>query len=98
VLEERAVIAATRSQANRLANADHANLVRTSRAAHVQLEAIQHLRAAGELEALDDDLQAAAGLRLRYPTLALSQLAARSGISKPSLARRLAALVTLAEE
>ncbi|MDX6472545.1 MAG: cell division protein WhiA, partial [Gaiellaceae bacterium] len=34
VLEERSVLAATRSDANRLANADHANLVRTSRAAH----------------------------------------------------------------
>ena len=97
-LEERAVIAATRSRANRLANADHANLVRTSRAAHLQLEAIQRLRTAGELDTLDDELQAVAGLRLRYPTLALSQLAARSGISKPRLARRLAALVALANE
>ena len=32
-LEERAVVAETRSRANRLANADHANLVRTSRSA-----------------------------------------------------------------
>jgi hypothetical protein len=32
-LEEQAVLAATRADANRLANADHANLVRTSRAA-----------------------------------------------------------------
>ena len=35
--EERAVVGETRSIANRLANADHANLVRTSRAAHRQL-------------------------------------------------------------
>ena len=32
-LEERAVVAETRGRANRLANADHANLVRTSRSA-----------------------------------------------------------------
>ncbi len=40
-LEEHAVVAATRAQANRLANADEANLVRTAAAAHRQLEAIR---------------------------------------------------------
>ena len=40
-LEEHAVVAATRAQANRFANADEANLVRTARAAHDQLEAIR---------------------------------------------------------
>src|SRR3712207_8577385 len=40
----------TRARANRLANADHANLVRTSRAAHRQLQAVQRLERAGELE------------------------------------------------
>src|SRR5205807_1257598 len=49
LFEERAVIAATRSRANRLANADHANLVRTSRAAHDQLRAVERLRRSGEL-------------------------------------------------
>jgi DNA-binding protein WhiA len=97
-LEERAVMTGTRARANRLANADHANLVRTTRAAHAQLQAIQRLRAAGDLETLDADLQDAAGLRLRYPTQPLSQLSARSGIPKPSLARRLAAIVALAQE
>ena len=37
--EERSIVAAARAEANRLANADHANLVRTSRAAQEQLEA-----------------------------------------------------------
>ena len=41
VLEERSVVSAIRADANRLANADHANLVRTSRAAHAQLEALR---------------------------------------------------------
>src|SRR5439155_20279318 len=36
VFEEQAVLCATRAAANRLANADHANLVRPSRAAHSQ--------------------------------------------------------------
>ena len=43
VLEESSVLSAIRADANRLANADHANLVRTSRAAHAQLEAVRRL-------------------------------------------------------
>jgi cell division protein WhiA len=97
-LEERAVMAATRAGANRLANADHANLVRTSRAAHAQLEAIRRLRLSGSLAGLDEAVQNAAGLRERYPTLPLSELASRSGVAKPTLARRLAALVAAAAE
>jgi len=42
-LEERAVVAETRSRANRLANADHANLVRTNRSARRQIAAIGRL-------------------------------------------------------
>src|SRR5436190_2085349 len=97
-LEERAVMATTRAQANRLANADHANLVRTGRAAHAQLEAIRILRQRGELERLDAAVQEAAGLRERYPTLPLSELAQRSGVPKPTLARRLGRLLAAAGE
>ena len=45
--EERSVVAAARSEANRLANADHANLVRTSRAAQEQLEAVRRSSGTG---------------------------------------------------
>src|SRR4051812_22174009 len=62
-LEERAVVAATRAQANRLANADEANLVRTARAAHRQLEAIRTLDPAS----LPGALAEMAELRLRHP-------------------------------
>ena len=44
-LEERSVVAEMRAEANRLANADHANLVRTARAAQRQLDAARRLRA-----------------------------------------------------
>jgi DNA-binding protein WhiA len=97
-LEERAVLAGTRAHANRMANADHANLVRASNAAHAQLAAIQLLRERGDLDALDPDLQDAAGLRVRYPTLSLRELATRSGMTKPTLARRLALVVAAAAE
>jgi DNA-binding protein WhiA len=97
-LEERAVVAETRSRANRLANADHANLVRTGRSARRQLAAVERLRADDELHALPDELQAVAELRLRHPTASLRELAARSDppASKAAIHRRLRSLEELA--
>ena len=98
-LEERAVVAETRGRANRLANADHANLVRTSRSARRQLAAVERLRAGDELATLPDALREAAELRLRHPTASLRELAARAepSASKAALHRRLRALEELAE-
>ena len=89
--EERSVVAAARSEANRLANADHANLVRTSRAAQEQLEALRALERDGALERLPDRLHEVARLRLRYPQLPLRELAAKCEppSSKASVHRRL---------
>jgi cell division protein WhiA len=94
-LEEQAVMAAIRADANRLANADHANLVRTSRAAHAQLEAVRRL----ELDALPDDLREVAELRLRHPTASTAELArrCRPPLSKTSAYRRLRRLQALSE-
>src|SRR5204862_921832 len=75
VFAESTVLAATRSRANRLANADHANLVRTSRAAHEQLRAIDELRRTGALGALPPALREIAELRRRNPTMSLAELA-----------------------
>jgi hypothetical protein len=98
LFEERAVMAATRSRANRLANADHANLVRTSRAAHEQLRAIEHLRLSGELARLPDPLQEIAHLRARHPTLPLRELALKCHppATKAAAHRRLQRLQRLA--
>ena len=98
-LEERAVVAETRERANRLANADHANLVRTSRSARRQLAAVEKLRADDELVALPDPLQEAADLRFRHPTASLRELASRAEppASKAAMHRRLRALEELAE-
>ena len=97
-LEERAVVAATRAEANRLANADHANLVRTSRAAQRQLEALRALDASGALADLPDRLLEVARLRLRYPTHSLRELAAKCDppATKASVHRRLGKLQELA--
>jgi DNA-binding protein WhiA len=98
VFEERAVMAGTRSRANRLANADHANLVRTSRAAHEQLRAVQTLRHTGELAKLPARLQEIAELRERHPTLSLRELAlkCRPPATKAAAHRRLRKLQEIA--
>jgi cell division protein WhiA len=95
VLEERSVVSATRADANRLANADHANLVRTGRAAHAQLEALKRL----DVDALPDDLRELAVLRLRHPTSSIADLArrCRPPVTKASAYRRLRRLQELAE-
>jgi cell division protein WhiA len=97
-LEERAVVATTRSRANRLANADHANLVRASRAAYAQLEAVRRLERSGALEHLPPSLREVADLRVRHPTLSLRELglACRPPAPKASVHRRLRRLVELA--
>jgi DNA-binding protein WhiA len=98
-LEENAVVASTRARANRLANADHANIVRASRAAESQLRAISRLRSDGRLENLPHELREIAELRARNPTLSLGELARRlePPATKAAAHRRLAKLQRLAE-
>ena len=97
--EERAVVGDTRARANRLANADHANLVRTSRAAYQQLEAVRRLDEAGELDRLPESLRQIAELRTRHPTHSLAELARRCDppASKAAAHRRLRRLIELAQ-
>jgi DNA-binding protein WhiA len=98
LFEESAVMAATRSRANRLANADHANLVRTSRAAHEQLRAITRLRRTGDFANLPPQLQEIGELRERHPTFSLRELAlrCRPPATKAAVHRRLQKLQQLA--
>lgn len=96
-LEEESVVAATRASANRLANADHANLVRTTRAAHAQVQAIKRLQADGSLAGLPDPLQEIARLRLTNPTASLRELAAKAHTTKSAAQRRLRKLVDLSQ-
>ena len=99
-LEERAVIATISEDANRRANADHANLVRTSRAAESQLAAIEHLHRRGLLERLPHELREAANLRRRHPSASLTDLALRAdpSASRAALHRRLRRLEALAHD
>jgi cell division protein WhiA len=95
---ESAVVGATRASANRLANADHANLVRTTRAAQGQIAAIERLRRRHELDNLPRELREVALLRLRHPALSLRELGTRCRppTSKASVHRRLRTLERLA--
>jgi len=94
-LEEQSVLAAIRADANRLANADHANLVRTSRAAHAQIEAVRKL----DLDALPDELREIALLRLRHPTASILDIGKRCKppATKATAYRRLRRLQELSE-
>ena len=94
LLEERSVVAAIKADANRLANADHANLVRTGRAAHVQLEALRKL----DVDALPEELRELAVLRIRHPTASIADLArrCRPPVTKASAYRRLRRIQDLA--
>jgi DNA-binding protein WhiA len=98
VFEEQVVMGATKARANRLANADHANLVRTSRAAQAQIRAVRRLERRGGLGSLPPKLAEIARLRLRYPALSLRELAAKCSppATKSTAQRRLSRLVQLA--
>ncbi len=98
-VEEHAVLGAARANANRLTNADQANLVRASRAAHEQLRAVRRLAADRRLETLPPQLREIADLRVRYPSLSLRELATkcRPPATKASAHRRLSRLQRLAE-
>ena len=96
-LRESLVIAAARGDANRRANADHANLVRTSKAAYEQLVSIRHLERMGLMEGLGSELIEAAQLRLQNPSSSLRELAemADPPVTKASMNHRLRRLQDL---
>jgi hypothetical protein len=95
---ERSVVRAAKSHANRLANADHANLLRSSRAAGTQLRAVRRLQRRGALARLPRELQELAELRLAHPSLSLRELGlkCRPAATKATVHRRLQKLVRLA--
>ncbi len=94
-LDEHAVVAGTRADANRLANADEANVKRIVKAAREQLEAIRQL----DLDGLPGKLREIATLRVKHPSLSLTELAAkcRPPITKAAAHHRMTVLRQRAE-
>jgi cell division protein WhiA len=86
-----------RSQANRRANSETANLDKRLRAALQQREAIRRLKAReGRLRSLPPALRDIAELRLAHPQASLRELAELSQLSKSAVANRLRRLVAQA--
>src|SRR5438128_5224147 len=86
-----------RSQANRRANSETANLDKRLRAALQQREAIRRLKARdSRLRSLPPALRDVAELRLAHPRASLRELAEVSELSKSAIANRLRRLVALA--
>ena len=80
-------------------NCDSANLDKAVEAAQEQLEAIRRLRSADLLDKLPDKLKKTAALRLEYPELSLSELAAAFDppVTKSCLNHRLRKIQELAK-
>ena len=89
-----------RGSINRRVNCDAANLDKAVEAAQEQMEAIRRLQAAELLEQLPDKLQETAALRLEYPELSLSELAAEFDppVSKSCMNHRMRRLMEEARE
>jgi DNA-binding protein WhiA len=92
--EDARVLHDFKNRANRLVNADSANLDRSAAAAARQVDAIRRLAVAD----LPEPLRQVAELRLRHPDLSLRELAALADppIGKSGIAHRLRALAALA--
>jgi len=88
-----------RNSVNRRLNCDSANLDKAVEAAMEQLEAIRKLEEAELLEKQPEKLQQTAALRMTYPELTLSELAAEFDppVTKSCLNHRLRKLVELAK-
>jgi DNA-binding transcriptional regulator WhiA len=86
-----------RSQANRRANSETANLDKRLRAALQQREAIRRIKARdSRLQSLPPALREVAELRVAHPQAGLRELAELAQVSKSAVANRLRRLVALA--
>ncbi|MBQ3230692.1 MAG: DNA-binding protein WhiA [Clostridia bacterium] len=93
------VMSDVRNTANRLCNAETANLDRTAKAAAEQCEAIKLLERYGALANLSPELRECAELRIANPDMSLEQLRSllREPVSKSGLNHRLKKLIEIAE-
>lgn len=78
-----------RGEANRLANADAANLARVARSAGSQVDAIERAVAHAGWEVFEHDLRETALARLANPSASVTELAQLLGVPRATLHRRL---------
>ncbi len=89
--EERRVEKEVKNTINRIVNCDSANARRTAQSSARLCELLRRYQAQPSYQDLDDQLKAAAQLRLDYPGLSLTELAAQSSppVSKSGIFHRL---------
>lgn len=89
-----------RNNANRATNCETGNISRAVKASAAQLEAIQILIDEGELDKLPLELRETAQLRILYPDIPMSELAARHcpPISKSGINHRISKLLDAAKK
>ena len=91
------VVKEMRNNVNRVVNCETANLQKTVDAAVKQRRNIEILQAVGKYGKLSLKLQEAAELRLANPEATLSELAAKSGLTKSGLSHRFKKIALWAE-
>ncbi len=93
------VMSDVRNTANRLCNAETANIDRTAKAAAEQNEAIRIIQKHGAMHNLPPELRECAELRLQNPDMSLNQLLGllREPVSKSGLNHRYRKLIEIAE-
>jgi DNA-binding protein WhiA len=98
--EEHAVLGTVRESANRLANCDAANARRAAVAGRRQAELVRGLMASPVWDEVPPQLREVAALRVEYPYLSLTELAALTDppLSRSALNHRLRRLADLAGE
>lgn len=89
-----------RNNINRAINCETRNIARAVKAAKQQVEAIELLTSANELDKLPQELRETATLRMLYPDIPLSELAARHcpPISKSGINHRISKLIDAARK
>jgi DNA-binding protein WhiA len=93
------IMSEVRNTANRLCNAETANLDRIARAAAEQCEAIKIIQKYGVMQSLAPELRECAELRLANPDMSLNELLLQlhGSVSKSGLNHRFRKLVQIAE-
>lgn len=97
--EDVRVMKEMKNRVNRQVNAELANVAKATDAAARQVEALERLRASGELARLSESLREIAELRLAHPDVSLKELGemCRPPIGKSGVAHRMRQLIRLAE-
>lgn len=95
-LDDRRLRRQLRGEANRLANADAANLARVARSAGGQVDAIERAVAREGWEVFERDLRDVALARVANPSASVTELAELLGVPRATLHRRLTRLEEVA--